>query len=83
MEDFVEALIDSNYFFQKLERTMVESLTLIGTQKKYEKGEKFELPKKNIGFILYGKVKMLGQDYTFVCNRGDTVGEHELFGVPK
>lgn len=38
MEDFVEALIDSNYFFQKLERTMVESLTLIGTQKKYEKG---------------------------------------------
>lgn len=38
MESFVTALIDSNYFFQRLERTMAESLSLIGKQKKYEKG---------------------------------------------
>lgn len=38
MEYFINALIDSNIFFQRLERTMVESLALIGSQSKYEKG---------------------------------------------
>lgn len=55
---------------------MVESLTLIGLQKKYEKGEKIELPRKSIGFVLYGKVKLFEKDYLFIANRGDTVGEH-------
>lgn len=53
---------------------MVESLTLLGLQKKYEKGEKLELPRKCIGFVLYGKIKLYEKDYAFLANRGDTLG---------
>ena len=62
---------------------MAESLSLIGKQKKYEKGQKIELKKKSIGFVLYGKIKLYGKDFVFVAGRGDTIGEHELFGHNK
>lgn len=37
---------------------MIESLALIGVQRKYEKGEKINLPAKMLGFVMYGKIKL-------------------------
>ena len=56
---------------------MIESLSLIGIQKKYQKGDKVDLNKKVIGFVLYGKIKMYHEkDYVYNATRGDTLGEH-------
>ena len=36
---------------------------------------------KNIGFIMFGKVKIYKPDYCYNATRGDTIGENALFST--
>lgn len=81
----MENLIDSNYFFQKLEKTIVESVVLLGSVKKYEKDTRIDMSRngQRIGFVLFGAGKYVSRDYCYKIEKGDTIGENDLVSARK
>ena len=60
--------------FHALDRTIVESICVLGIRSDYDAGQKMKLPKRMVGFILYGRLKMFNKNYKCMLERGDTVG---------
>lgn len=80
-EEILSELALNDPIFHRLDRHLLESLLLIGKIKRYQSEESLgKLEEGLIGFVLAGKLKIFNQDYKGLVERGDTVGEHVVFG---